>query len=214
MSYLTERRQEEKERRRNEILDAAERVAAEAGIDAMIMDQVARQARLSRALLYVYFRDKPDLLFGLSERAFGLLRTRFVEAAGRHRLGIERIEAIGRAYVAFALEFPVYFELLGRFQAYEAQPGEAAGNLQNCALAANRVQEVIVEALRKGGADGSLRADAGDPAILAFALYGFMHGTVQLATAKAAVLPSYGVTPKALIEQAIVLARRSIAARP
>ena len=69
MSYIAERRQEEKERRRAEILDAAEAVCAEVGWDDMTMDQVARKARLSRALLYVYFKDKQDLLFGLCERA-------------------------------------------------------------------------------------------------------------------------------------------------
>ena len=68
MNYVTERRQEEKERRRADILDAAEQVAASVGIEAMTMDEVARTARLSRALLYVYFQDKSDLLFGLCGR--------------------------------------------------------------------------------------------------------------------------------------------------
>jgi len=56
MSYLTARRQEEKDRRRAEIVDAAEALYAETGWDAITMDQVARRARLSRALLYVYFK--------------------------------------------------------------------------------------------------------------------------------------------------------------
>ncbi len=81
MSYIAERRQEEKERRRAEIIDAAEAVAATVGWDAMTMDQVARKARLSRALLYVYFKDKTDLLFGLCERALATLTQRFTEAA-------------------------------------------------------------------------------------------------------------------------------------
>ena len=58
MSELTDRRLEEKERRRLEILDAAEAVAAVVGVEALTMDLVARKARLSRALLYVYFNDK------------------------------------------------------------------------------------------------------------------------------------------------------------
>ena len=33
------------------------------------MDQVARGARLSRALVYVYFKDKQELLFAIGERA-------------------------------------------------------------------------------------------------------------------------------------------------
>jgi AcrR family transcriptional regulator len=56
MSYIAERRQEEKERRRGEIIDAAEAVAATVGWDAMTMYLVARMARLSGALFYVYFK--------------------------------------------------------------------------------------------------------------------------------------------------------------
>ena len=61
MSYLAERRLEEKERRRLEILEAAVEVAGVVGFEAMTMEQVARKARLSRALVYVYFKDKHDL---------------------------------------------------------------------------------------------------------------------------------------------------------
>ena len=38
------------------------------------MDQVARRARLSRALVYVYFHDKADLHFALVERSLETLR--------------------------------------------------------------------------------------------------------------------------------------------
>ena len=68
MSYIAERRQEEQDRRRGEIVDAAEALYAETGWDAVTMDQVARRARLSRALVYVYFKDKRDLHFALVER--------------------------------------------------------------------------------------------------------------------------------------------------
>ncbi|HEY2340632.1 MAG TPA: helix-turn-helix domain-containing protein, partial [Steroidobacteraceae bacterium] len=101
MNYLAERRQEEKERRRAEILDAAEAVAASVGWDALTMDQVGRRARLSRALLYVYLKDKVDLMYGICERALATLRQRFTEAVGRHRLGLDQILGIGRAYIAF-----------------------------------------------------------------------------------------------------------------
>src|ERR1700722_1080330 len=110
MSYIAERRGEEKERRRAEILDAAEKLYAEKGWDALTIDQVARSARLSRALVYVYFRDKEELLFAVGERAMSVLRARFVAAAGGHALGIDQVEAIGRAYMGYAYEFPHYFD--------------------------------------------------------------------------------------------------------
>ena len=112
MNDLAERRNEEKERRRAEILDAAEAVAAGESWDDMTMDQVARRARLSRALLYVYFTDKTDLLFGVGGRALSLLAQRLGDSAERHERGITQLEAMGRAYVAFAQELPVYFAVL------------------------------------------------------------------------------------------------------
>ena len=88
MSYIVDRREEEKERRRAEILDAAEALYAKKGWDAVTVDQVARSARLSRGLVYVYFHDKEDLLFAIGERAMRLLRDRFHAAVTRSRFGI------------------------------------------------------------------------------------------------------------------------------
>lgn len=99
MSYIADRRQEEKDRRRAEIVDAAENLYRELGWDAVTMDSVARRARLSRALVYVYFKDKRELHFAISERAMEMLRRRFEDARSRARTGIDQIEAIGRAYI-------------------------------------------------------------------------------------------------------------------
>jgi AcrR family transcriptional regulator len=214
MSYIAERRLEEKEKRRTEILDAAEAVALEIGTDAMTMDQVARKARISRALLYVYFKDKPDLLFAVAERALGLLRERFVAAQAAHRTGLDQITAIGHAYVAFCREFPVYFDVLSKLQGHEAELKDTGSTLQACLLAGNRVHDVLVQSINAGVADGSVRADAGDARIVSFVLWAFTHGALEIAKRKAEVLPFMGVEPAALIEQGIEMARRSLAACP
>src|SRR3974377_138764 len=88
MSYIAERRVEEKERRRAEIVDAAERLYDEKGWDSVTMHQVAKAARLSRALLYVYFRDRDELHFAIGERALAVLRARFLDAVAGHARGL------------------------------------------------------------------------------------------------------------------------------
>src|SRR5215471_6317456 len=108
MSYIAERRQEEKERRRDEIVEAAEDLYRELGWDAVTMDSVAKRARLSRALVYVYFKDKRDLHFAICLRALETMRARFEEASARSRSGLDKVEAIGRAYMAYGQEFPHY----------------------------------------------------------------------------------------------------------
>ena len=92
MSYIEARRQEERDRRRTEIVDAADAVYAESGWDSVTMDQVARRARLSRALVYVYFKDKSDLHLALVERSLDVLRDRFEAARHDRANGFEQLE--------------------------------------------------------------------------------------------------------------------------
>ena len=148
MNYIAERRLEEKERRRAEIVDAAEAAGREVGLDALTMDDVARRARLSRALLYVYFQDRSDLMFGLAERAMTMLHARFVEAAERHRTGLDQVSAMGRAYVAFSQEFPVLFDALARCELQSSEPTEGSPSEQACALGGDRLQARLVASHR------------------------------------------------------------------
>jgi AcrR family transcriptional regulator len=212
MSYIAERRQEEKERRRAEILDAAEVVAAQEGWDALTVDQVARTARLSRALVYVYFKDKTDLLFGLGERAVLTLKQRFEEAIARNRRGLDQVLGMGRAYLAYSQEFPVYFEVMARCELLiEDEPREENSNQEACRMGGDAVRALMVMALASGVKDGSVRSDVGDLKSVAIVLWGFTHGVLQLAATKAKVLARDGVEQRDLLEQALIMATRSIA---
>jgi TetR/AcrR family transcriptional regulator len=212
MSYIAERRLEEKERRRAEIVDAAEAAGREMGLDALTMDDVARRARLSRALLYVYFQDRSDLMFGLAERAMSMLLNRFVEAAERNRTGLDKVSAIGRAYVAFSQEFSTLFDALARCELEATDPAQASPAEQACMLGGDRLQGVLVSAIDAGVRDGSIRADIGSPMLMSVTLWGFMHGIIQLTTTKAHALAHHGVVPKDLIDYAINMITRDLKA--
>jgi AcrR family transcriptional regulator len=205
LNYIAERRQEEKDRRRAQILDAAEAVAATHGIDALTMDQVARRARLSRALLYVYFKDKADLHLGICERGLDLLLQRFEQAAARHATGLERITAMGRAYVAFAAEFPVHFDAMARFQAREVSAGQAIGSVGDCFQAGERVHQIMFTAIEAGQKDGSIDPAAGSPVSVAMTLWGCIHGIIQLVSTKGDILGEYGLGGRGLTDQALQL---------
>jgi AcrR family transcriptional regulator len=192
MSYIAERRVEEKERRRAEILDAAEALYAKQGWETVTVEQVARGARLSRALVYVYYRDKQELLFAVGERAMGLLRDRFTAAAAAQTLGIEKIEAIGRAYMGYAFEFPHYFDFLSRFHAHAMQPDAGSHDLA-CQACGDEAILVVVQAIQAGVNDGSIRKDIGDPMLMAVSLWAFTHGLIQLAMAKGQDLVRLGI---------------------
>jgi len=192
MSYIAERRVEEKERRRTEILDAADGLYAEKGWESVTVDQVARSARLSRALVYVYFKDKEELLFAVGERAMRLLRDRFEAASVSSPLGVEKIEAIGRSYMTYAFEFPHYFDFVSRFHAHE-MPADARTQDLKCRSAGDEAIGVVVRAIETGLRDGSIRPNVGEPMMLAISLWAFTHGLIQLAMAKGNDLDRFGI---------------------
>lgn len=192
MSYIVERREEEKERRRGEFLDAAESLYAKHGWEAVTMDQVARTARLSRALVYVYFRDKDDLLFAIGERAMKQLYQRFAAALETPGRGRDKVMAIGRAYMAYAIEFPHFFDFCSRFQRHETGSG-VTPNEEACEKAGDTVMALLVQVIQAAVSDGSIAtAVAREPLMLAFSLWAFTHGIVQISVAKGGDLARHG----------------------
>jgi len=207
MSYIVERREEEKLRRRGELLDAAESLYAKHGWEAVTMDQVARTARLSRALVYVYFRDKDDLLFAIGERAMKLLYQRFTAALETPGSGRDKVDAIGRAYMGYALEFRHFFDFCSRFQSHEvtsaASPNEAA-----CHQAGEAVMDLVVQGIQTGVEDGSISAElAREPRLLGMSLWAFTHGIVQITIAKAGDLAQQGIAAPVFTNYAFELVR-------
>ena len=206
MSYISERRQEEKDRRRAEIVDAAEALYAEMGWDAITMDQVARRARLSRALLYVYFRDKADLHLALVERSLDALR--------------ERSSRPGRASRAASPR--------SRPSAAPTWPSRATSRITSTrARATRRTRRAATRRTRtkrpawppaiaatksssirsnRGVADGSVRGDLGDPYVTALSLWAFSHGLIQIASTKRGQIEHEGTPVQAFIDHALGLA--------
>lgn len=209
MNTSNDRRTEDKERRRAEIVRAAEDLAFEKGWDKVTVEGVAKRARLSRALVYLYFKDKSELHAAIWERACEALCQRFGEAAARHSRGYEKLKAIGLAYVAFSQEMPHYFEALSRF---EAKPlaGEPVEGEQRAQARYRRVHELMVETIEFAKRDGSLRSDAGDANLIAVSLWAFTHGIIQIVATKGQQLANDGVSQSALIEHAFAMVERSL----
>lgn len=98
---------------RDRLCDVAEHLFAEHGATAVTMRQLAGALGVSAMTPYRYFKDRDAILAAVRARAFD----RHAEALERARetpgLGtLEREEAIGRAYVRFALDNPEAYRLM------------------------------------------------------------------------------------------------------
>ncbi|WP_370263736.1 TetR/AcrR family transcriptional regulator [Limnobacter sp.] len=212
MSYVIDRREEEKERRREDILDAAERVFTQRGLEAATMDQVAREARVSRALVYVYFKDKTALHQAVCLRGLRLLREAFQRARQSKKAGHDQVRAIGLAYMRFAETYPMHFAAMSRFeaQAPDLNQPEACSATLEMIQAGQKVHEEIVLALAQGMADKTLRSDLDNLMQISITLWGFTHGTIQLAQTKGTFIESMGISKEAFMKQAVELSMHAL----
>jgi len=176
---LKTRREREKQARYNTILDAAELVFSEKGYERTSMDDIARTASLSRALLYVYFKDKAAIQRGIMLRAGHSLFRRFEEARQTADNGLAQIRAMGESYYRFYLEEPDYFSALTKASTAMAEADESQAEEMLCSK--SDLMELMVGAIELGLQDGTMNRDRiTDPVQTALYLRGALHGVILL----------------------------------
>src|SRR5215469_546815 len=109
---IRHRRDQEKQELRQAILTAAGALFLEQGYERFSLRKVAERIGYSPTTIYLYFRDKDDLLFTVVEEGFVRFSQQLAAAAEGQVDPWERIIALGRAYVNFGLQNPVYYQLM------------------------------------------------------------------------------------------------------
>ncbi len=176
---LKTRREREKQARYDTILDAAELVFSEKGYERTSMDDIARTASLSRALLYVYFKDKAAIQRGIMLRAGHSLFRRFEDARQTADTGLAQIRAMGESYYRFYLEEPDYFSALTKASTAMAEADESQAEEMLCSK--SDLMELMVGAIELGLEDGTMNRDRiTDPVQTALYLRGALHGVILL----------------------------------
>lgn len=177
---IKERREREKLQRQNNILDAAERVFFEKGYTLAKMDDVAEEAELSKGTLYLYFKNKEELYFGLTHRALLNLKERFQKVVNADGTGLEKIVNIGHAFYDFSKEEPEYYKTIAQYEMAQMGATEAGKQMmQKCHEVGRTVMELVAAPLILGIEDGSIRNDI-HPLKTAFLLQGLSNGLIQL----------------------------------
>jgi Tetracyclin repressor-like, C-terminal domain len=140
-----------------------------------------------------------------------VLHQRFTEATERARTGIDKVEACGRAYMAYAQEFPHFFDACARLEAHSHDEGtEPSPQAAPCIECGKRVHDVVVDALATGQRDGTIRQEIGDLQVISRVLWGFMHGLIQIAITKGEPLAEQGISVQQLAQQALAMIRVSL----
>src|ERR1035438_10544272 len=90
------------------ILEAAAQEFAEYGIAGARTEAIAREARVNKALLYYYFKDKESLYGAVLDDAFSGLKSKVFEALDSELPPREKIMAYAGAYFDFIASNQLY----------------------------------------------------------------------------------------------------------
>src|SRR4051794_34956188 len=157
---------------RERLCEAAERLFAERGPDAVTMRQLAAELGVSPMTPYRYFEDKDDILAAVRANGFN----RFAEALERARDSAtgdvrRRGAAVGEAYVTFALENPHSYKLMFDFN----QPN--VEKYPDLVAAGQRARQTMTGYVHDAIAEGIV---SGDPQQIGLMNWAAIHGAVIL----------------------------------
>ena len=157
---------------RRALLEEALRTIETHGVDALTLRTVGERLGVSRTALYRHFTDKPALLASVGREGFRLLRLSLTDAWEQNGRGREGFEAMGMAYVEFAVNHPSHYRVM------------FGGFIESCEKDDAFIEEarsafqVLVDSLIEQQRAGLVRSD--DPLLLARMIWSLVHGIAML----------------------------------
>jgi AcrR family transcriptional regulator len=156
---------------RERLCEAAERLFAEKGPEAVTMRQLAAELGVSPMTPYRYFQDKEDILAAVRTNGFNRFAEALEKAFASGGSAKSKSSAVGEAYLTFAFEHPQTYKLMFDLN----QPNEAA--YPELVAAAHRAHENQTAYVKELVAAGVL---VGDPDEIGRMFWAAAHGAVSL----------------------------------
>src|SRR5215468_2236493 len=157
---------------RRALLDEAVRTIQTHGVEHLTLRTVGVRLGVSRSALYRHFADKQSLLAAVGKEGFRKLRQTIADAWEQNGRGRAGFQAMGKAYVQFAVAHPSHYRVMfGGFI-------ESAPKCDHFVADAKAAFQVLVDALVEQQNAGDIRRD--DPVLMARFIWAIVHGTAML----------------------------------
>ena len=173
---ITERKEKQKQEIKKMILEASMKLFMEQGFENVSIRKIAELIEYSPTTVYLYFKDKNEILLYLHEMGFQKMAEYFADL-WTIKNPLLRLAKMGEYYIRFGLENPAYYELMFILKA----PMEALEALDaNCEWksgdqALGKLKEIIQECMDKK------LIEKGDVNAVAMSIWSMVHGMVALA---------------------------------
>lgn len=202
MTTIMGRRASKRLDRREDIIDAGERVFFAKGFEGATVDDIALDAKCTKRTLYAYFPSKDQLYDAVVLRGYQVLNARSERriSEANPENGLEEAMLLGQVFIDFIQEYPHYFKAIVQ---YEAQSElDTASDIRIANYKEGELStERLVLSIKKGIEDGSIRRDI-DPVSTSFILYAQTVGMGIMIVNKQAYLEGFhGLKVSKMIEE-------------
>ena len=97
---------------RIQILEAAEKIFAKKGFYTTTMEEVAKEARLAKGTIYLYFESKEDLFFEVIERKLDILLGKIEEELQQSNSPSQKVKKVIGIHLKFLEENEDFFKIM------------------------------------------------------------------------------------------------------
>lgn len=204
---ISDRKEREKEMRRNDIIDTAEKLFFEKGYENITMADIAEEAELARSTLYLYFKNKKEIYLAISVRSTEILNKMFKEYYKKGETGIEKVKMLMTAFYRFYKEYPDYYDV--NWSSYKVSLDLNISNMDE--IKKIRVEGFLLfkKALQEGIKDKSIRSDI-DPVKANLVLASSIQNAFNLPPTIALHMKNNDLTHEELIEYTIDMGIHSL----
>ena len=172
---INERKEKQKLEIRKLILDASMKLFAEEGFSKVSIRKIADIIEYSPTTIYLYFKDKNEILFHLCEMGF-IQMAEFNKDLYGIANPLERLHKMGENYIRFGMQYPEYYDLMFiQLAPMETLEQMKCSEWSNGDTALHGLMQIIQECMDQG-----LLAK-GDVKAASMAIWGMVHGLVSLA---------------------------------
>jgi len=178
---ISDRKQREKEKRRQEIFLAAEKVFFSRGMHLATIDDVAAEAELSKGTIYLYFKNREEIIAAIFSHGMSLLQELMVTSVLSCKDPLEKLRVLGKAYLQFASSWPNHFALMLEKELHNLEVDQSKPEATACFEAGLQLLTMLKMILIEGMQEQVLRTDI-DPAKCALMIWGQIHGVIAIAS--------------------------------
>ena len=212
---IHERKEREKEQRREDILDAAQRVFFEKGLAPATMDDIAETAELSKGTLYLYYKSKEDLYLTVMMRGMQLLYDAFNEVANSSYSPANMLGRLSEAYVSYFNDHRDYFRMMHFLQNPQFHKQVSDDVKQSCSILNQRIWSLVNGILQRCIDEGVMRKDLNGSKLSIAFMRRRNHSTLRENSTSSRTYPANRVPSKRRVQShSTPLSRRPAVSSP